>query len=83
MKRSYMGCFSGDCPHEKQSECDESIEAHCAELETGNDALEAKLKIATEALELCIHRDVPWGLGDTVTFEEHINLTLAAIKGDE
>lgn len=30
---SYHGCFTGDCPHDKQEECDKAIAEHRAELE--------------------------------------------------
>mgnify|MGYP000613266383 FL=1 len=30
---SYLGCLSGDCPHDKQEECDKAIRDHCSRLE--------------------------------------------------
>jgi hypothetical protein len=37
----YFGCFTGDCPHNTQSQCDAAIRAYCADLERENAALAA------------------------------------------
>ena len=42
------------------------------------DHLEAKLKIAVNALEL-LKEDVPWGVGDVISLAEHADLTIDAI----
>jgi len=36
---SYMGCFTGDCPHARQEECDAAIRAYCGTLERELDEL--------------------------------------------
>lgn len=38
----YFGCFTGDCPHTKHSECDAAIREHCAELERENAVLSGR-----------------------------------------
>ena len=40
---SYHGCFSGDCPHLKETECVRAVEKHCTEQEERVAELEAAI----------------------------------------
>lgn len=40
---SYFGCFTGDCPHDYQTECFAAIREYCSDLERDKERLETQL----------------------------------------
>lgn len=50
-RSSEFGCFTGDCPHNEQVECDAAIRAEYTELRNEIDALAWRLALAKSALE--------------------------------